>query len=106
MADADAKHFCLNTPISLIPTATPTIVPFNTANLQINNITITNNTAEAIRSACTVTDMEHYVKKKIGYNRERMKSVDWDSLGSALHRQTLNNQIRLVKFINNWLNTG
>eukprot|EP00957_Ditylum_brightwellii_P033948 2571799-Ditylum_brightwellii.AAC.1 len=106
MADADNKSFCLNTLISLTPTATPTIVSSNTTYLQINNVTVTNTIAEAIRSACTVTYMERYVKKKTGYNREQMALIDWNSLDTVLHRQTLDNTIRLIKFMNNWLNTG
>eukprot|EP00957_Ditylum_brightwellii_P139372 10622007-Ditylum_brightwellii.AAC.1 len=106
MANADMEKICLNTPIFLTPTATPTIAPSNTAYLQINKVTITNNIAEAFRGAYTVIDMECYIKKKTGYSQEQMDSVDWDSLGSALNRQTLNNQIKLVKFMRNWINTG
>eukprot|EP00957_Ditylum_brightwellii_P201787 15327239-Ditylum_brightwellii.AAC.2 len=106
MADADAKKNHLNAPTSLTPIAAPIIVPSNTAYLQINKVAVTNNIPETIRSASVVTGMEHYVKKKTRYNKEQMDSADWDSLGSTPQRQMLNNQIRLVKFMNNWLNTG
>eukprot|EP00957_Ditylum_brightwellii_P080977 6159618-Ditylum_brightwellii.AAC.1 len=35
-----------------------------------------------------------------------MDDVAWDSLEKALDQQHLFNQIRSVKFMHNWLNTG
>eukprot|EP00957_Ditylum_brightwellii_P176507 13442382-Ditylum_brightwellii.AAC.1 len=32
--------------------------------------------------------------------------IDWDNLGQSLESQKLHIQIRLVKFMNVWLNTG
>eukprot|EP00957_Ditylum_brightwellii_P203016 15332874-Ditylum_brightwellii.AAC.1 len=35
-----------------------------------------------------------------------MEEIDWESLGAALESQKLHTQIRLIKFMHNWLNTG
>eukprot|EP00957_Ditylum_brightwellii_P138055 10525136-Ditylum_brightwellii.AAC.1 len=35
-----------------------------------------------------------------------MNKIDWDNLGIMLERQQLFNNVQLVKFMHNWLNTG
>eukprot|EP00957_Ditylum_brightwellii_P150415 11454001-Ditylum_brightwellii.AAC.1 len=35
-----------------------------------------------------------------------MEEINWDSLGTALESQNLHTQVRLIKFMHNWLNTG
>eukprot|EP00957_Ditylum_brightwellii_P045827 3477074-Ditylum_brightwellii.AAC.1 len=35
-----------------------------------------------------------------------MEEINWDSLGAALESQKQLTQIRLIKFMHNWLNTG
>eukprot|EP00957_Ditylum_brightwellii_P138706 10573028-Ditylum_brightwellii.AAC.1 len=35
-----------------------------------------------------------------------MNKIDWDNLGTMLDWQQLSTKVRLVKFMNNWLNTG
>eukprot|EP00957_Ditylum_brightwellii_P060114 4565044-Ditylum_brightwellii.AAC.1 len=35
-----------------------------------------------------------------------MDEIDWDNLGKALAAQKLHTQIRIIKFIHNWLSTG
>eukprot|EP00957_Ditylum_brightwellii_P112626 8585208-Ditylum_brightwellii.AAC.2 len=35
-----------------------------------------------------------------------MNKIDWDNLGIAYERQQLFTKIRLVKLMDNWLNTG
>eukprot|EP00957_Ditylum_brightwellii_P050712 3845358-Ditylum_brightwellii.AAC.1 len=41
-----------------------------------------------------------------GRMTKQCESIDWDNLGRSLQSQKLQTQIRLVKFMNNWLNTG
>eukprot|EP00957_Ditylum_brightwellii_P076016 5778353-Ditylum_brightwellii.AAC.1 len=35
-----------------------------------------------------------------------MNKIDWNNLGITLEQQQLFNKVRLVKFMQNWLNTG
>eukprot|EP00957_Ditylum_brightwellii_P194734 14833515-Ditylum_brightwellii.AAC.1 len=35
-----------------------------------------------------------------------MELIDWDDVGIALEQQHLNNKVRPVKFMHNWLNIG
>eukprot|EP00957_Ditylum_brightwellii_P113641 8664092-Ditylum_brightwellii.AAC.1 len=35
-----------------------------------------------------------------------MELIGWDNVGITLKQQHLNNKVRLVKFMHNWLNIG
>eukprot|EP00957_Ditylum_brightwellii_P000428 33068-Ditylum_brightwellii.AAC.1 len=50
--------------------------------------------------------MSRYIQQQTGLISAQMEEVDWDSLGAALESQKLHKQIRLIKFMHNWLNTG
>eukprot|EP00957_Ditylum_brightwellii_P209299 15361137-Ditylum_brightwellii.AAC.2 len=52
------------------------------------------------------SDMSRYIQRQTGLISAQMEEINWDSLGAALESQKMHTQIRLIKFMHNWLNTG
>eukprot|EP00957_Ditylum_brightwellii_P124050 9456421-Ditylum_brightwellii.AAC.1 len=77
IAEKDAELFCLNAPDHLSPVGAPPVLPLN-----------------------------HAYIRKAGLNDATIDKIDWSALGENLQRQHLFNQIRLVKFMHNWLHVG
>eukprot|EP00957_Ditylum_brightwellii_P019403 1463869-Ditylum_brightwellii.AAC.1 len=50
--------------------------------------------------------MAQYIMKRTGLTMLQMEQIDWDNLRMALEHQKTHSQICLIKFMNDWLNTG
>eukprot|EP00957_Ditylum_brightwellii_P175163 13335715-Ditylum_brightwellii.AAC.1 len=50
--------------------------------------------------------MPCYIMRHTGWTTQQCELIDWDNLGRSLQSQKLRTKIRLVKFMNNWPNTG
>eukprot|EP00957_Ditylum_brightwellii_P176097 13409102-Ditylum_brightwellii.AAC.1 len=50
--------------------------------------------------------MPRYIMRCTGWTTQQCETIDWENLGRSLESQKLHTQIRLVKFMNDWLSTG
>jgi hypothetical protein len=106
IADADVTAFRINTPPSLTPTATPIQFTSTRASIAINTTVSTSNLQQWIRDNYLCSDISRYIQRKTGLTTAQMEEIEWDCLGNALECQKLHTQVRLIKFMHNWLNTG
>eukprot|EP00957_Ditylum_brightwellii_P088784 6761445-Ditylum_brightwellii.AAC.1 len=106
IADRDKELFRLTTPDHLSPVGAPPELPLNHAYLVVNGTMVTNNLKSILHDNYEAIDIRQYIKKKTSLNDATIDKIDWSVLGQNLQRQHLFNQIRLIKFMHNWLHVA
>eukprot|EP00957_Ditylum_brightwellii_P027863 2105611-Ditylum_brightwellii.AAC.1 len=59
-----------------------------------------------LRDGYICSDIFEHIETKTCLSIDSMNKIDWENHGTALGHQQLFIKVRLVKFMNNWLNTG
>eukprot|EP00957_Ditylum_brightwellii_P006278 476171-Ditylum_brightwellii.AAC.1 len=105
-ANRDSELFRLTAPAHLSPVGAPPELPLNHAYLVVNGTVVTNKLKSILQDNYEATNIRKYIIKKTSLDDATIDKIDWCVLGQNLQRQHLFNQIRLVKFIHNWLHVG
>eukprot|EP00957_Ditylum_brightwellii_P211329 15366049-Ditylum_brightwellii.AAC.2 len=105
-ANRDAELFRLNVPDHLSPLGASPELLLNHTYLVVNGTVVTNNLKSILQDNYEAINTRKCVKKKTSLDDATIDKIDWSALGQNLQRQHLFNQIRLVKFMHNWLHIG
>eukprot|EP00957_Ditylum_brightwellii_P145949 11114632-Ditylum_brightwellii.AAC.1 len=101
--DRDVELFRLTAPAHLSPMGAPLELPLNHAYLVVNGTVVTNHLKSLLQENYEATIIRKYIKKKTSLDDATIDKIDWHAIGQNLQRQHLFNQIRLIKFMHNWL---
>eukprot|EP00957_Ditylum_brightwellii_P065084 4936924-Ditylum_brightwellii.AAC.1 len=52
------------------------------------------------------SNIASYIMRQTGLTHIQMQQIDWKNLGCALEKQKMYLKIRLIKLMQNWLNTS
>eukprot|EP00957_Ditylum_brightwellii_P132293 10087575-Ditylum_brightwellii.AAC.1 len=82
------------------------MLPSLKAFLKLNGCTVTGKMQQLLHDNYTGSDIFEHIQTKTCLSIDSMNKIDLENLGTALEHQQLFTKVRLVMFMNNWLNTG
>ena len=103
--DKRAGLFLDAPPLGLHPRQEAPFLPSSKAALRINNVLSTTHMEDSIRMTINGEALKNRLMERNNWTIDTLGYIDWDSHGSALSAMPTSDQVRLVKFLNDWLPT-